>query len=283
MKRVRHRGPRLASFMAIPLVAMGLTPTSAAGNPENQFTTILEECVLSPTVACVVVLAIETAQTIDDADERSNAFVLVAEAQSEAGDLPGARESLSRATVAAAAIEHLADHDNPARARALIDIARAQAAMGDETGARRILSRALASADRFEKPDQRAAVLSEISDSQRLAGDEDGAQETLSLSLAATDQIESEESKFSVLTAIAKAQGSSGALRMAAEIVNEVGEIYARIGPASDYGSEFDLADVAAAQIEAGDIEGALRTAQLIGDEEDYGRALVLAEALLQT
>ena len=98
------------------------------------------------------------------------------------------------------------------------------------------------------------------------------------MSLAATDQIESEDSKFSVLTAIAKAQGSSGALHMAAEIVNKVGEIYARIGPASNYGSEFDLADVAAAQIEAGDIEGALLTAQLIGDEEDYGRAMVLGD-----
>ena len=63
---------------------------------------------------------------------------------------------------------------------------------------------------------------------------------------------------------------------MAAEIVNKVGEIYARIGPASDYGSEFDLEDVAEAQIEAGDIEGALRTAQLIGDEENFGRALLL-------
>ena len=275
MKGVWNRSHFLALIVAVPLSAMGL-PTAATS--ENQLAAALEECARSPTVACVVVLAIETAQTIDDADERSNAFVLVAEAQSEAGDLPGARESLSRATVAAAAIEHLADHDNPAQARALIDIARAQAVMGDETGALRILSRALASADRLEKPDQRAAVLSEISDSQRLAGDEDGARDSLSLSLAATDQIESEDSKFSVLTAIARAQASSGALHIAAEIVNKVGEIYERIGPAIDYSSDFDLADVAAAQIEAGDIEGALRTAQLIGDKEDFGRALVLAD-----
>ena len=278
MRCSRHRGRSLASFMAILLVAMGLSPAAAAGGSEYQPTSALGECVKLTTVSCVIALAIETAQTIDDADERSNAFVLIAEAQRVAGHLSRARESLSRATVAAAAIKRLTNHDEPAQERAFIYIARAQVAIGDEAEARQTLSRTVASANRIEMPHHRAAVLSDISDVQRLAGDEDGARHSLSLSLAAADQIESEDSRFSVLTAIAKTQASSGALHTAAEIVNKVGEIYARIGPAIDSFSDFYLADVAAAQIEAGDIEGALRTAQLIGDKEDFGRALVLAD-----
>ena len=223
-------------------------------------------------------LATETAQSIDDADERADAFVRIAETQRVARDLPGARESLLRATDAVASIRHLADFQRPSRARTFIIIARAQVAMGDVASAQQTLVQALTLTDRIEVPRHRAAVLSDISDAQRLAGDEDGARDSLSLSLVATDQIESEDSKFSVLTAIAKAQASSGALHVAAVIVNKVGEIYERIGPAIDYSSDFDLADVAAAQIEAGDIEGALRTAQLIGDKEDFGRALVLAD-----
>ena len=129
--------------MALLLIAMGLSPAASAGGPENQLTPTLEECVQSPTVACVMALAIETAQAIDDADERADAFVVIAETQRVSGDLPGARESLSRATAYAAAIEHLADHEEPSQARAFIDIARAQVAMGDEAEAWRTLSRAL--------------------------------------------------------------------------------------------------------------------------------------------
>ena len=278
VRRVRHRGPSLASFMVILLIAMGLSPAAAAGDTENQLPPAVEECVQSPTVACVTALAIETAQTIDDADERSDAFVLIAKAQRVAGDLPGARESLSRATVAAAAIEYLADHEEPAQARAFIDVARAQTAMGDKARARLILPRALASTDRIERPDHRAAVLSDISYAQRLAGDEDGAQETLSLSLAATDQIESDDSKLGVLSAIAKRLGSAGELQKTAEIVRKAHEIYARIGPASAQSYSSDLRRLVEDQVEAGDVDGALRTAEVIGDEDDYGRALALGD-----
>ena len=278
MRRWRHWGCGFASILAILLVATWLSPAATAEGPDYQLTDALEECVQSPTVSCVMALATETAQSIDDADERADAFVRIAETQRVARDLPGARESLLRATDAVASIRHLADFQRPSRARTFIIIARAQVAMGDVASAQQTLVQALTLTDRIEVPRHRAAVLSDISDAQRLAGDEDGARDSLSLSLVATDQIESEDSKFSVLTAIAKAQASSGALHVAAVIVNKVGEIYERIGPAIDYSSDFDLADVAAAQIEAGDIEGALRTAQLIGDKEDFGRALVLAD-----
>ena len=150
--------------------------------------------------------------------------------------------------------------------------------MGDEAEARIALLRALAATDRIEDPNSRAAILSDVSVTQRLAGDEDGARDSLSLSLAATDQIESEDSKLSMLSAIAEAHGSAGELQRAAEIVLKARDIYARIGPASDYGSSFGLRRLVAAQVEAGDIEGALRTAELIGDERDYGRALALAD-----
>lgn len=272
-----HWGRSLASFMAVLLIAMGLS-TAATAAAENQLTSTLEECVQSPKIACVIALAIETAKGIEDADERADAFLFVAQAQKVASDLSGARESLSRATAAAAAIEHLADHEEPPQARAFIDIARAQVAMGDEAEAWRTLSRALALTDRIKKPHHRAAILRDISAAQRSAGHEGGAQQTLSMALMATDQIESDDSKLGVLSALAEGLGSAGELQRAAEIVHRAHEIYARIGPASAYSYSFDLRRLVEAQVEANDIEGALRTAEVIGDKDDYGRALALAD-----
>ena len=271
-------GPSLASLTAVLVVVMGLLPAAIAAAPENQLTPALEECAQSPTVACVTGLAIETAKAIHEADLRADAFVLIAEAQRVGGDLSGAQKSLSRATAAAAAIEDLADVVKPAQTRAFIDIAWAQVAMRDEAGARRTLLRTLAATDRIEDSHARAEILRDISTVQRLAGDEASARKTLSLALAATDQIESEDSKLSMLSAIAEAHGSAGKLQRAAEIVLKVREIYARIGPASDYSSSFDLRRLVAAQLETGDIGGALLTVQVIGDKDDYGRALALGD-----
>ena len=130
--RVRPAVPFLGAFLAtvVWLSPVGKTASQASDTPA------LEECAQSPTVACVVALAIETAKAIDDAYERANAFVLIAEAQRVASELPGAWESLSRATAAAAAIEHLADHEKPVKARAFIDIARAQVSTPVEDSAK---------------------------------------------------------------------------------------------------------------------------------------------------
>ena len=222
--------------------------------------------------------AIETTETIDDVYERASAFVLIAEAQRNAGDLPGARESLSRATAAAASSEDLADLQRPARARAFIDIARAQVASGDETGARQTLSRTLAESDRIEVPRLRAAVLSDISLAQRLAGDDDGARETLSEALTAAEEIDNESSRAEILVDIAESQASTGDLQTATEIMQEAHEIVVRIGETEYRAFGRDLRDMAVAQVEAGDVEGALRTAEVIGDRHDYGRALALGK-----
>ena len=260
------------------LVAIAWMITAVEGAAQSADATALADCARAPTSQCVVALAIDTAEAIDDAYVRASAFVLIAEAQRVAGNLPGAWESLSQATAAAASSEDLADLKKPARARTFIDIARAQIAIGDEVGARRTLLRTLAAIDKIEDPHARAEILRDISAAQRLAGDEEGARKTLSLALAAADQIESDDSKLGMLSAIAEAHGSAGELQRAAEIVLKAREIYARIGPASDYGSSVDLRRLVAAQVEAGDIEGALRTAQVIGDKDDYGRALALAD-----
>ena len=275
----RHRGvTRLPPLVSALLVAIAWMLTAVEGAAQTADTTALEDCARTPTSQCVVALAIDTAEAIDDAHVRANSFVLIAEAQRVAGDLPGARESLSQATASAASSEDLADLKKPARARTFIDIARAQIAIGDEVGARRTLLRTLAAIDKIEDPHARAEILRDISAAQRLAGDEEGARKTLSLALAAADQIESDDSKLGMLSAIAEAHGSAGELQRAAEIVLKAREIYARIGPASDYGSSVDLRCLVAAQVEAGDIEGALRTAQVIGDKDDYGRARALAD-----
>ena len=274
----RHRGvTRLPPLVSALLVAIAWMFTAVEGAAQSADATALGDCARAPTSQCVVALAIDTAEAIDDAYVRASAFVLIAEAQRVAGNLPGAWESLSQATAAAASSEDLADLKKPARARTSIDIARAQIAIDDEVGARRTLLRTLAAIDKIEDPHARAEILGDISVAQRLVGDEEVAQETLSLALATADQIDSDDSKFSVLSAIAEAHGSAGELQRAAEIVLMVREVYALIGgPASDYSSSFDLRRLVAAQLEAGDIKGALRTAEVIGDEEDYGRAHAL-------
>ena len=265
----------------------------------------MEECVQSPTVACATGLAIETAQTIFDADERANAFVRVAEAQRTTGDEGGAQESLSRALAASATIESpsitrawpstsLCGEPDPfsypyafwehreapyLQARIYIDVALEQARSGNQSKARTTLSRALTIAESIEDHYSRADVLCSAAAAVReIAGDKDKTRAGYSQALAAADNIEDDRARAGMLADVAEAQVSAGTLRDAAETMLKAREIYAHLDDAGDVDFTSDLWRLAGAQARAGDLEGAFVTADLIGNETSLKRAIALSD-----
>ncbi|PWL19802.1 MAG: hypothetical protein DCO81_07715, partial [Candidatus Aquiluna sp. XM-24bin5] len=123
-------------------------------------------------------IAIQTAQTIDSAFFRSSALSAVAEAQAEAGDVSGARETLVLALDTVQMIE-----DAGARSLALSAVAEAQAEAGDVSGA-------LETAQMIEDAGARSLALSAVAEAQAEAGDVSGAQDTLALAFQTAQTIE---------------------------------------------------------------------------------------------
>ena len=304
MKGVWNRSHCLILIMAVPLIAMGL-PTAATAAPENQLAAAREECAHSPTVTCVMTLAIETAETIDDADGRANAFVRVAEAQRTAGDEGGAQESLSRALAASATIDSpsitrawpstsLCGEPDPfsypyafwehreapyLQARIYIDVAMEQARSGNQSEARTTLYRALTIAESIEDHYSRADVLcSAAAAVHEIAGGQDKTWAGYSRALAAADKIEDDRARAAMLADIADAQVSAGALQDATETMLKVRAIYARLDDAGDADFSSDLWRLAGTQARAGDFEGAVVTAALIGNETSLKRAIALSD-----
>ena len=104
-------------------------------------------CVGLPTIGCVIDLAIDAADATADAHDRAAALARIAEVQTEAGDDEAARQSLSRALTAAAAIDESSfdceavvmglpeDEAGLAHAQALSGIARVLAMLGEAESA----------------------------------------------------------------------------------------------------------------------------------------------------
>ena len=273
----KFRCPRLASFMTVLLAVVTSYPEAGAMPPESRLTLLLEDCVRSPTVPCVMALAIDTAEAISDADDRAWASIRNAGVQRAVGDTAGVRESLSRAMAAAEAITNTVGYDKQAQARAFIGIAREQAAMGDEAGARQTLSFSLASAKGLDEPHRRAATLSNISVAYQRIGDEDGSQRILSLALEASARIADKSSRVGMLIAIAMSTAAMGDLQTTAQVVREAHKTGIRIGWREHSASARTLATAAEALVNAGYVEDALRMAEVVGTESDPDHAAVLA------
>ena len=272
----RCRGWRPVSLVAVLLAFTVSYPQAGAMPPESRSTLVLEECVRSPTVQCVMALAIDTAEAISDADDRAWAFIRNADVQRAVGDAAGARQSLSRAMAAADVIANTVGHGRQAQAHAFIGVARGQAAMGDEAGALQTLSLSLASANGLDEPHRRAAVLNDISVAHSRIGDEDGAHRILSLALEASARIADKSSRVGMLMDIAESTAAMGDLRTAAQAVREAHEMGIRIGWRDYSASALSLAKAAVALVDAGYVEDAMRIAEVIGTERDPDRATVL-------
>ncbi|MFW6097417.1 MAG: hypothetical protein ACOC9Z_05050, partial [Chloroflexota bacterium] len=136
-----------------------------------------------------VAQALETAEQIEDDQERTWALDVTAAAQAQAGDPDAARHTFTQALETAAQIE-----DDQQRASALGEIAAAQAQAGD-------LDAALETAAQIENDWQRAWALREIAKAQSKSGF--GHESITTSTLIVTDQNE-------YLPAIAEALAEAG-------------------------------------------------------------------------
>ena len=225
-----------------------------------------------PTTGCVVDLAIDAADATADAHNRAAAFARIAEAQAEAGENEAARQSLSRALTAAAAIDEGAfsreavlvgfpeDEAGLARAKVLSDIARVLAILGEAEHAQATFHRAVTIAQAIEGNRQRVQGLVAIATAQLAAGAPAAARETL----ARADLINDAE----------YLPGLHRILRMLAETGDVPGALITaqRIGRENERGRA--LAAIADVQANAGDVTGALATADSI--EHPYYRMVAM-------
>ena len=172
-------------FPAVLLaVACGALAVTAAGSGKQ--VPFAPECVRSPTAECVLAAAIETAKAIDDATERADALLSIAEAQKTVGDERGRQETLAHARAAHAEVEVPSTlparpdipsgddlfepgtiEDDLAKAETIVDIAEAQISAGALQDAARTMRRARAIFDGLND----TVGLGILSDAlQRLAG-----------------------------------------------------------------------------------------------------------------
>ena len=289
---------RIATIIGALLFAAVWTFTVVEGAATSAHATASEECARAPTVQCVIELAIDTAERIDDHYVRARAFARVAAEQRTVGDTQGALESLSRALAAAAMIDSAGEDSirssTPVcrtpnlfvwfraapdiQASALVDIAQEQATMGDKDGALRTLLRALAAVEHIQGPETRAAILCNISAALGAVGEDARAQQALLHALEEADRIEVESDRAGTLIHFAVAQAATGHLQTSADIALKARGVYARAGAANHDALSFDLKSVAAAQAAAGDFAAAFAIVEIIGGDSAYIRAWTLAD-----
>ena len=134
--------------------------------------------------------ALAVAERIEDRWERARALVEVADALARAGDSDRARRVAEKATSTAERIHALWERIpalvevTSALARAagvLARVAGALVGVGDSDRARRVAEKATSTAERIEKPQERARALVEVADALAQAGKTDEALKTISV------------------------------------------------------------------------------------------------------
>ena len=245
-------------FLAILLAITVGSPAVMATGSENQPGSA-PECFQSPTVACVLAVAIETAEAIDDAVRRADAFVRIAKVQRMAGDEGGAQESLSRVLAASAKV-----------AMPSITVAWPYAT-GEDDWAQEGYLRALAAADKVEDDRAKAGMLADIADAQVLAGALRNAAETALVAREIYARLDDagDVDVSSYLRRLAKVQARAGNLE-AAFITADL------MGNATSLERAIALADIAHAQATAGHPASAFAIERRV--EGAYLRMIVVKE-----
>jgi hypothetical protein len=251
-----QRRPELLATIAVTQAAAGNHPASAATLQEATAlaTALTQDWRRSYALVAVirasadlrdVATARRLAQQVSDRSWQAAAWEEVAVAQARAGDAAGARQ-----TVGAIA-------DRERRNLALIGIGRAQAKAGDVQGT--LATAALASGH------ARARILREAAKAQAAAGD-------IVRARAIASVISEEGESSAALRAIARAQLGRGDVKNAQATV-------ALLPPIAQ---TYVIGEVAAAQVKAGDVAGALATARS-APTTDYGwmalRDVAIAQA----
>ena len=212
-------------------------------------------------------IALNTAQSIADANTRAGALWTIARAQGRAGNIA---EALSTA-------RSIRNDGGWQQASALADIAGAQAKAGDIAGALRTarsigdaddrahalgniaaaqleagdITAALRTARSIADADDRATELRFIARAQARASDRDGARIFIAEALNAAARIEFNVARDGELSYIAKIQAETGDIAEAFSTVRSIGD---------DGWQAWALANIAAEQAKAGDSDGAARS-----------------------
>ena len=241
------------------------------------------ECPKNPNYECVIDLALQEANSIDESFSRAAGFREIGKAQAEAGDLSAARQSFAAAIKAASSIGGTLSPTN-----ILIGIATAQVEAGDIAGG-------LRTAYSFQNVLPRVEELRSIARVQAKARDEEAAKQTFAaaidaagshahtLSKIAIEQaetgdiagglrtardIDGVEERVRALYGIAEKQAEAGDLRAAGRTVDAALALEKAhdIEPGASLGRDSRLKEIATIQAEAGDIAAALSTARNLSD-----------------
>ena len=283
-------------FPAVLLaVACGALAVTAAGSGKQ--VPVAPECVRSPTAECVLAAAIETAKAIDDATERADALLSIAEAQKTVGDERGRQETLAHARAAHAEVEVPSTlparpdipggddlfepgtiEDDLAKAETIVDIAEAQISAGALQDAARTMRRARAIFDGLNDTVGLGILsdaLQRLAGLQARAGDFGGALVTAELMGDGTSL-----QRAIALSDIAHAQAAAGDPAGAFVIEQRVEDAYFRM---------IVVTEVGLALAVSGDVAGAAAAAARITEIEEqeiwdpvYTEAEIMRSSIFQ-
>ena len=201
----------------------------------------------------ILSMALQAAQRVDDARNRTYAFVSVAQAQAETGDRRGATQSLSDARAAAQRVD-----DARNRTYAFVSVAQAQAETGDRRGATQSFSDARAAAQRVEDARDPTYAFVSVAQAQAETGDRRGATQSFSDARAAAQRVEDAGARVYTFVSIAQAQAETGDARGSAQSFSDARRVGAQRG--NEHQRFLSYISVAEGQAEAGDVQGATQS-----------------------
>ncbi len=184
----------------------------------------------------------ETAENINDSYYKSKALSRISQAQVQAGDIEGTKETFQQAKETAENI-----NDSHERSEALYYLAQAQVQVGDIEGTKE-------TAENINDSNYKSKALSLISQAQVQAGDIEGAKETFQQAKETAENINHSYERSEAFSHIARAQAQAGDIEGAKEIAENINDYLLFKYQA--------LSHIARAQAQAGDIEGAKETFQ---------------------
>ena len=222
----------------LPVVAV--TACIAATRPQAADGLEPSSCARSPTARCVIELSLAATTAIGKADRRAEAFTRIAKAQAIAGEDAAARLNLAHALTAADAID--------------------QTVFADEQWMKGL--------PEDEADHARATALADIARILVILGEAAQAQATFLRAIAIAEAIDGSRHRAQSLVAIATAQLAAGVLDAARKTLS-------RVDLANNVHYLPGFHRIVWMQGEAGDLEGALLTAQRI--PKDIERAWALA------
>ena len=152
------------------------------------------------------------------------------------------------------------------RGQALAHIAIAQAEAGDQAGAKETIREVVWTAAELSPDFEKALVLRDIAAAQKKVGDETGAREAIRLARQAADNVKGTVDTGSALSSKAHIYAIIGDIEGAVQIATTIQD---------DFHRTWTFTRIADAQVEAGDIHGALKSAAAIENSSDRIRVLM--------